>query len=298
MRVRCFTPCATCGAAPLPMWRRCESSPCHPAWLRFAPCHPGKSAGPQAPHGVKHRTGVTGWRGETRCASSARTVAARMMDDARCARRRCCCASRLRTRRANSEWPAPSPAPLPRPSWCSWATVRSSMRMPPTLPERQAAAGRHPGLRRQSRGAGLWRGAVGLGVRRAISAAPSSAVSGSAREARFVLLTCGAVSERSERSERSELRRTTPRRAAQGESVRSTDRRRYRPPYAEAHRPTPQPGTPRLAPQARMPARRRLPRRARLSQPTARSPSRQSPRRGCAACPARRNRNRRGAPRR
>jgi len=44
----------------------------------------------------------------------------------------------------------------------------------------------------------------------ALSAAPSSAASGSAREARIVLLTCGALSERSSRSERSELRRTTP----------------------------------------------------------------------------------------
>ena len=54
------------------------------------------------------------------------------------------------------------------------------------------------------------------GARGPPSAAPSSAVSGSAREARFVLLTCGALFERSSRSERSELRRTTPRRAAEG----------------------------------------------------------------------------------
>src|SRR5690606_28106202 len=66
---------------------------------------------------------------------------------------------------------------------------------------RRAPTGRHGGRQ---------------GARGAPSAAPSSAASGSARAARFVLLTCGALFERSSRSERSELRRTTPRRAAQG----------------------------------------------------------------------------------
>ena len=60
----------------------------------------------------------------------------------------------------------------------------------------------------------MWRKACA--AHRVPSAAPSSAVSGSARVARFVHHSCGALFERSERSERSELRRTTPRRAAQG----------------------------------------------------------------------------------
>jgi len=75
----------------------------------------------------------------------------------------------------------------------------------------QSAAARHGAA--GVGGAAAMRGVAAAGT---LSAAPSSAASGSAREARLVLLTCGGVSERSEHSERSEFRRTTPARAAQG----------------------------------------------------------------------------------
>ncbi len=136
-----------------------------------------------------------------------------------------------------------------------------------------------------------WRGAMrggqcasGMrgGRRRAIgamSAAPSSAASGSAREARSVLLTCGAVFERSSRSERSELRRTTPRRAAQGSrceaptaAVIAPIARRRPPRIPEAHCP------PRIAP------RHRLTRRSPATNHEARSASaRSSTRATCSA---------------
>ncbi len=72
------------------------------------------------------------------------------------------------------------------------------------------------GAGRGDQGSSAQRMGARAGPMAALCAAPSSAASGSAREARFVHLTCGAVSERSSRSERSELRRTTPTRAAQG----------------------------------------------------------------------------------
>ena len=80
----------------------------------------------------------TGWRGETRCArcaSSARTIAARMMDGARCARRRCCCASRLRTGTPVPNGPTP------------WAR--------PGLPHCPRLGGHHCGTRREW--PGTWR---------------------------------------------------------------------------------------------------------------------------------------------
>jgi len=103
-----------------------------------------------------------------------------MKHEARCARRRCCCASRLRTG-------APAPGG-PRLCRCRGGLRRQRPRLhacsrprferlrpclcsehSPRYPERQSAGGRASGV------AGL-------------CAAPSSAVSGSARAARFVLL--------------------------------------------------------------------------------------------------------------
>src|SRR5690606_3617449 len=135
--------------------------------------------------------------------SSARTIAASQKYEARFARG----PARLRFSAAHRRARGGRPAPLPDASWCS-RTGQRSLRTGP------AQAGCGP--------------TASGPARAAVSAAPSSAASGSAREARFVLLTCGALFERSSRSERSELRRTSPRSSSAGESVRSTDRRRDR----------------------------------------------------------------------
>ena len=128
-------------------------------------------------------------RRETRCArfaSSAQTIAASQSYEARCARGPALLRFSAAHRHAGGGRPAPLPALLPTPlhppSRLANPASSSSIRTPSTLPERQAAAGRGRASR-DPMGYGAARRRTRI---RATSAAPSSAASGSAREARFV----------------------------------------------------------------------------------------------------------------
>jgi len=166
-----------------------------------------------------------------RFASSARTVAASQKYEARCARGPALLRFSAAHRRAGGRRPAPLPAALRR----SRRPSPASMRAPRASPSRQAAAGRAAA----ARGATGRRAAAcgGAGPGEALSAAPSSAALGSAREARFVHLTRGdCPSGAREASAASFAAR--PR----GEQRREVGAR-HRPP-----RPAPRPALPRRTP--------------------------------------------------